>query len=104
MVRPTEVLALEGYRIWIRFSDGSAGEIDLADLAGRGVFVAWNDPECFKDVRLGPAGAVAWGDNIELCPDALYMELTGESLEEVFSGVTLQTDGPQPTETDPRHP
>ncbi len=84
LVRPTEVVALEGYRIWIRFSDGSAGEIDLADLAGRGALVAWNDPECFKNVRLGPAGAVAWGADIELCPDALYMELTGKSLEEVF--------------------
>lgn len=84
LVRPTEVVALEGYRIWIRFSDGSAGQINLADLAGRGVFVAWNDPERFKNVRLESAGAVAWGEDIELCPDALYMELTGKSLEEVF--------------------
>ena len=78
MVRPTEVAALDGYRIWIRYSDGSAGEIDLADHAGHGVFTAWNDPDCFRDVRLGPAGAVAWGEDIELCPDALYMELTGK--------------------------
>lgn len=90
MIRPTDVAALEDYRIWIRYSDGSAGEVDLAHLAGRGVFAAWNDPQCFKEVCLGPAGAVAWGQDIELCPDALYMELTGKSLEDVFRGVTLQ--------------
>lgn len=90
MVRPTDVAALEDYRIWIRYSDGSAGEVDLAHLAGQGVFAAWNDPQCFKEVRLGPAGAVAWGEDIELCPDALYMELTGGSLDDVFRGVTLQ--------------
>ena len=92
MIRPTDVTALEDYRIWIRYSDGSAGEIDLTNLAGRGVFVAWNDPQCFKDVRLGPAGAVAWGEEIELCPDALYMELTGNPIEEVFRGVTVQAE------------
>ena len=92
MVRPTDVTALEDCRIWIRYSDGSAGEVDLTDLAGRGVFVAWNDPQCFKDVHLGPAGAVAWGEDIELCPDALYMELTGKSLEEVLPGFTLQAE------------
>lgn len=90
MVRPTDVTALEDYRIWIRYSDGSAGEVDLTHLAGRGVFEAWNDLECFKDVQLGPAGAFTWGEDIELCPDALYMQLTGKPLETVFPGVTMQ--------------
>lgn len=40
MIRPTEVKAREGYRIWLRYSDGSAGEVDLSHLAGRGVFKA----------------------------------------------------------------
>ncbi len=90
MVRPTDVIALEDYRIWIRYSDESAGEIDLAHLAGRGVFSAWNDPRYFKDVHLRPAGAIAWGEDIELCPDALYMELTGTPLEELMSATADQ--------------
>lgn len=92
MIRPTDVTALEDYRIWIRYSDGSTGEVDLAHLAGRGVFAAWNDPQSFKDVRLGQAGAVAWGEDIELCPDALYMELTGKPLEELIRAVKLQAE------------
>jgi hypothetical protein len=33
-----EVRALRNYRIWVRFEDGLAGEVDLSNLAGRGVF------------------------------------------------------------------
>ena len=40
MIRPTEVESREDYRIWLRYSDGAAGEIDLSHLAGRGVFRA----------------------------------------------------------------
>ena len=43
MIRPTDVEPRSGHRSWLRFSDGAAGEIDLSDLAGRGVFEAWND-------------------------------------------------------------
>ena len=92
MVRPTDVTALEGYRIWIWYSDGSAGEVDLAHLAGRGVFSAWNDRRYFEDVHLGPAGAIAWGEEIELCPDALYMQVTGKPLDGVISGIRPQAE------------
>ena len=92
MVRPTDVTALGDYRIWIRYSDGSAGEVDLAHLAGRGVLSAWNDRRFFENVHLGPAGAIAWGEDIELCPDALYMQVTGKPLGEVMSGITLQAE------------
>lgn len=56
------------------------------------VFAAWNDPRFFKEVRLGQAGAVAWGEDIELCPDALYMQLTGKPVEEVIPGLASQAD------------
>lgn len=34
-----QVRPLGSYRIWLRFSDGAQGEVDLSDLAGR--------PRCF---------------------------------------------------------
>ncbi|PYQ57468.1 MAG: DUF2442 domain-containing protein, partial [Acidobacteria bacterium] len=37
MPKAVEVEALSDYRIWIRFDDGIAGEVDLSHLAGRGV-------------------------------------------------------------------
>ena len=79
-VRPTAVEPRQGFRIWLRYSDGAEGEIDLSHLVGRGVFKAWDDPAHFKGVRLTEYDAIAWDDDLELCPDALYMKLTGKSL------------------------
>ncbi len=84
MVRPTEVEPREGYRIWLRYSDGASGEINLSYLAGRGVFEAWNDRAFFETVHIAPAGGVAWEEDAELCADALYMRLTGKSIAEVM--------------------
>ena len=92
MIRPTEVEARDGYRIWLRYADGAAGEVDLSHLAGRGVFTAWKDRAFFESVHLSEAGAIAWGkDVVDLCPDALYMQLTGKSVEQVMSGARVMS-------------
>ena len=84
MPKPVAVKPLSNFHIWLRYDDGIEGTIDLSDLAGRGVFAAWNDPAFFEAVHLGSHGAVEWGVDIDLCPDALYMRLTGKSPEQVF--------------------
>lgn len=83
MIRPIEVAPMEGYRIWLRYSDGTAGEVDLSHLAGRGVFAAWNQPGCFEKVHVAPHRAIAWDDDLELCADAIYMQLTGKSFDDL---------------------
>ena len=35
MIRPTAVEPRERFRIWLRYSDGVSGELDLSHLAGR---------------------------------------------------------------------
>ncbi len=84
MFRAVEVKALADYRIWVRFADGVAGEVDLSYLAGRGVFSLWQDYSAFRHVHLGPSGEIAWNDEVELCPDSLYLKLTEKNPEEVF--------------------
>ncbi len=84
MARPVEVKARPRFRIWLRYDDGAAGEVNLADLAGRGVFKAWLKRGFFRTVSLGSHGEIAWGQQIDLCPDAMYMRLTGKSPEQVF--------------------
>ena len=83
MLEPTEVEAREGHRLWLRYSDGTAGEVNLSRLAGKGVFAAWNEPGCFEGVHIAPHRAIAWSDELELCADALYLELTGKSFDQI---------------------
>jgi len=51
MIRAMEVEARNGLRVRLRFSDGSAGEVDLSDLAGRGVR-AWDRVGAFEEVHV----------------------------------------------------
>lgn len=85
MVRPTSVKALPNFRIWLRYSDGVEGEVDLSDLAGRGVFAAWNDQTFFNAVRLGAHGAIEWSPEIDICADSMYLRITGKSVEALAS-------------------
>lgn len=77
----------EGYRIWLRYADGVEGEVDLSHLAGEGVFTVWNNRRFFERVYISEWRSIAWSDEIELCPDALYMEITGKTPEEVMPGL-----------------
>ncbi|MBI4468114.1 MAG: DUF2442 domain-containing protein [Acidobacteria bacterium] len=84
MKKAVEVKPLSDYRIWLRYDDGVEGEVDLGHLAGRGVFHIWSDREFFESVHVDNSGAIAWNQEIELCPDSLYLRLTGKPAEELF--------------------
>lgn len=93
MARPLEVKALPNFRLWLRYDDGTEGEVDLSDMAGRGVFKAWDDLAFFNSVRWGTHGAIEWGDAIDICPDAMYLQLTGKAPEDVFPNLKPVTSG-----------
>ena len=48
MPKPVEVKPLDNYLLWIKFSDGVVGVVDLSEFAGKGVFERWNDYVSFK--------------------------------------------------------
>ncbi|HSR68818.1 MAG TPA: DUF2442 domain-containing protein, partial [Acidobacteriota bacterium] len=81
MPKLAEVRPLDNLRLWVRYSDGSQGEVDLSDLAGRGVFSSWETPGSFESVRVGFHGELQWSEDIELCADSVYMRLTGKTPE-----------------------
>jgi len=82
--KPVEVKALPGYRLWIKYNNGEEGEVDISHLAGKGIFKIWEKPGKFEAVSISQSGAIKWNDDIELCPDALYLKLTGKQPEEYF--------------------
>ena len=80
----TQVKPLENYRVWLHFSDGVEGIADLSDFAGKGVFAMWDADRAFQRVQVGEGGGIQWEDQIDLCPDALYLRTTGKTPEELF--------------------
>lgn len=90
MFKPVEVKALSDYRLWVKYSDGAEGIVDLSHLAGKGVFSLWDNYSNFEKVHIREKGAIAWDDQVDVCPDSIYMRITKQVPEEVFPNLASQ--------------
>jgi CubicO group peptidase (beta-lactamase class C family) len=73
----TDVRALPGYRLWVRFVDGTEGEVDVSNLVlppTAGVFAPLRDPARFAEAHVDD-GAVTWPCGLDLARDAMYDEI-----------------------------
>ena len=68
----SEVRHIRPYVLWLRFSDGAEGEVDLAgELTGE-VFEPLRDPSIFAQVRVDPeVRTIAWPNGADLAPEFL---------------------------------
>jgi len=75
-MKPIEVKALKRYKIWLKYEDGTKGEIDLNHLTGQGVFKYWDEGNNFFNVYIDKeSNAIAWSDELDICPDNIYFKL-----------------------------
>jgi hypothetical protein len=79
-----EVKPLGGFRLFLKFNDGVSGTVDLSSIAGRGVFTSWLNEGFFEKVRITDVGALEWPGELDLCPDSLYLQITGKKPEDLF--------------------
>ena len=62
-----------GYRVWLKFSDGLEGVLDLADELHGEVFEPLRDVDYFRRLRLDPdTHTIAWPNGADLAPEYLY--------------------------------
>ncbi len=80
----TKLTVLDDYKLELAFEDGESGIVDLSVHVGQGVFTTWNDPDVFRSVQIGSSGELVWGEDIDFCADALYLEATGKRPEDIF--------------------
>jgi hypothetical protein len=59
MFKLVDVKAHPDYKLWLRYADGTEGEVDLSAFAGKGVFKIWDDYCVFESVYIGEHGQVA---------------------------------------------
>lgn len=92
MVKLINVTPQLGYKLHLEYNDGVAGEVDLSEMVGKGVFAAWRDVAVFRAVTVGEHGELRWNEDLELCADALYLQITGKSVEDLFPNLKAPAD------------
>lgn len=91
MFKIVAIKALPEYKLWLEYADGTKGEVDVSHLVGQGVFKKWLIPGEFEKVSIGSMGELVWGNDIDLCPDSLYLRLTGKSPEDIFPALQRES-------------
>jgi len=74
----TAATALPKYRLTVRFSDGTEGEVDLQDFVfgdRRPIVAALRDPGTFAACRV-ELDTVVWANGFDLAPEFLYANKT----------------------------
>jgi len=77
----SSVRPLDGYKLELTYSDGYVGVFDVNELLKFEVFQPLKNIELFNQVKKDH-GAVVWNEEIDLCGDALYLQVTGETLKD----------------------
>ena len=73
MVAVVEARHVRDQVLWLRFSDGLSGEVNLAGRLQGGVFEPLKEVEFFAQVRVDPElQTVAWPNGADLAPEYLH--------------------------------
>lgn len=68
-----EVRHVRNYTVWVKFEDGTSGEVDLSSSLRGPVFARLRDVEYFKQVRVDPEiGTIVWPNGADIAPETLY--------------------------------
>jgi len=78
-----EVRHLADYSLFVKFEDGTQGHINLEPLVQKGIFQVLKDIKEFSKAY-STGYSIAWSQDLEIDSDAVYMELTGKSIDELF--------------------
>ena len=67
-----EAKHVHDFTVWVRFEDGTAGEIDLSGELWGEVFEPLRDREYFKQLEVAEYGTIAWPNGADIAPEFLY--------------------------------
>ena len=73
ILHTTEVIPLPGYRLFLRFNNGEAGEVDLSGELDGEVFDPLRDPVLFATAYQHPImRTAAWANGADFAPEFLF--------------------------------
>ena len=83
IAKPIIVKALNNCALWISYSDGTEGIVDVSAICEKGIFKSIKDIETFNKVYIdSETNAIAWSADLELCSDALYLKIKGLNFDQ----------------------
>ena len=81
LVRVTAVEPLQGFRVKLRFADGTQKETDLEPFLHGPIFAELRmDPASFRSVRV-VGSTIGWDNGADIDPDVLYYDLKPEWMD-----------------------
>ena len=76
MMKVIDARYLRDHVLWLRFSDGVEGEVDLANELHGEIFEPLKDKDYFKNFVLNPDWlTVTWPNGADFAPEFLYSSL-----------------------------
>ena len=70
-----EAKYLQDYRVWVKFGDGTEGEINLEKELWGEVFEPLRDVNFFRQFRVDPElHTIVWPNGADFSPEFLYSE------------------------------
>jgi len=76
LIDVVEVRYVRDYTVWVKFEDGTAGEVDLTASLHGPVFEPLRDPEYFRRVSVdSEIGTIVWPNGADIAPETLYARI-----------------------------
>jgi Protein of unknown function (DUF2442) len=68
-----EARYINGHTVWLRFRDGTAGEVDLRPELQGPIFEPLHDPAYFSKFTIHPEfQTLCWPNGADIAPETLY--------------------------------
>lgn len=69
--KPTRVIPLEDYILYIEYEDGKVVHFDVKELFKHPLFKPLEDKLLFQKVKIN-GSSICWDDDIDICADSIY--------------------------------
>lgn len=77
--------ALPNYKLKLKYDDGLVGVVDLSSWSKNELFYFWSKDQNFSKFTIDKFGKMVWNDEVDMDPDAWYLQLINKTFEEYAS-------------------
>ena len=71
-----EAKYVRDFTVWVKFEDGTEGELDLSEELYGPIFEPLRDVLYFRQVKVNPElGTIVWPNGADLAPEFLYEKI-----------------------------